>query len=115
MFAEFASSHVSPRTALVRPSPQKAVVQSLSQLAVAAQALLLALAEERGLSRQIAAMFAGEAINTTEGRAVLHVGLRGDAVRPEALAVQRQIAAFAASVRGGARRGVTGGGRRSGW
>ena len=70
--------------------------------------LLLALAAERGVADQIAAMFAGAAINTTEGRAVLHVGLRGDALRPEARAVQEQIAAFAASVRSGARRGVTG-------
>ncbi|MBZ0119652.1 MAG: hypothetical protein K8H88_21865, partial [Sandaracinaceae bacterium] len=38
--------------------------------------LLVELAEERGLSRAIDAMFAGEAINATEGRAVLHVALR---------------------------------------
>src|SRR5690242_14128264 len=38
--------------------------------------LLTALAEEAGLRGRIDAMFAGEKINTTENRAVLHVALR---------------------------------------
>src|SRR5205085_10601411 len=38
--------------------------------------LLVELAEQSGLAERIAAMFAGEKINTTEGRAVLHVALR---------------------------------------
>jgi glucose-6-phosphate isomerase len=38
--------------------------------------LLVRLAEESGLRRRIDAMFAGEKINITEGRAVLHVALR---------------------------------------
>src|SRR4029077_7524696 len=38
--------------------------------------LLLKLAEECGLRNRIDAMFAGEKINVTEGRAVLHVALR---------------------------------------
>ena len=38
--------------------------------------LLLALAEERGLRGRIDAMFAGEHINVTEDRSVLHVALR---------------------------------------
>jgi glucose-6-phosphate isomerase len=38
--------------------------------------LLLGLARERGLEAHREAMFAGEAINTTEGRAVLHTALR---------------------------------------
>ena len=38
--------------------------------------LLLELAAQRGLRERIDAMFAGEKINTTEGRAVLHVALR---------------------------------------
>ncbi len=37
---------------------------------------LLAFAEQRGVPRAIEAMFAGEAINTSEGRAVLHTALR---------------------------------------
>ena len=41
--------------------------------------LLTALAEEAGLRRKIDAMFAGEPINTTEDRAVLHVALRAPA------------------------------------
>src|SRR6266852_2326957 len=38
--------------------------------------LLVALAERAGLRRSIDAMFAGEHINVTEDRAVLHVALR---------------------------------------
>src|SRR5262245_61509000 len=38
--------------------------------------LLLQLAEESGLRDRIHAMFAGEKINITENRAVLHVALR---------------------------------------
>ena len=38
--------------------------------------LLLALAEESGLRPRIDAMFCGERINVTEGRAVLHTALR---------------------------------------
>src|SRR4051812_25194726 len=38
--------------------------------------LLLKLAEESGLRKRIDAMFAGEKINITERRAVLHVALR---------------------------------------
>src|SRR6478752_2497759 len=40
---------------------------------------LLALAESSGLRAKIDAMFAGEKINTTEGRAVLHTALRAPA------------------------------------
>jgi glucose-6-phosphate isomerase len=39
-------------------------------------ALLLALAEQSGLSERTRAMFAGEKINVSEGRSVLHVALR---------------------------------------
>ncbi len=38
--------------------------------------LLLALAEKAGVKAKIDAMFAGQHINTTEDRAVLHVALR---------------------------------------
>ena len=38
--------------------------------------LLLRLAEQRGVAQRRDAMFAGETINTTERRAVLHVALR---------------------------------------
>ena len=50
------------------------------------EALLLALAQESGLEAHRDAMFAGEAINGTEGRAVLHTLLRApaDAQVPEA-------------------------------
>jgi len=44
--------------------------------------LLIELAEQAGLPEKIQAMFAGEKINNTEGRAVLHVALRNRANRP---------------------------------
>jgi glucose-6-phosphate isomerase len=48
----------------------------------AALPLLVQLAEERGLRAGIDAMFAGEKINLTEDRAVLHVALRNRSARP---------------------------------
>ncbi|MEO8126969.1 MAG: glucose-6-phosphate isomerase, partial [Bryobacteraceae bacterium] len=80
--------------------------------------LLLDLAEESGLRQHIDAMFAGKKINTTEGRAVLHVALRaprhqqmfidGADVVPEVHAVLDKMAAFAEHVRNGAWRGHSG-------
>jgi len=80
--------------------------------------LLLALAEERGLRGRIEAMFRGEKINSTEGRAVLHVALRaprgqkivvdGEDVVPGVHEVLDKMAAFAERVRSGAWLGHTG-------
>src|SRR6201993_1353229 len=71
--------------------------------------LLIALAEECGLREWIDAMFAGEKINVTEGRAVLHVALRaprdavievdGVNVVPEVHEVLDRMTAFAQQVR----------------
>jgi glucose-6-phosphate isomerase len=80
--------------------------------------LLLALADECGLRARIDAMFRGEKINVTEGRAVLHVALRaprgerivvdGEDVVPAVHEVLDRMAAFAERVRGGAWTGHTG-------
>src|SRR5271156_2964168 len=80
--------------------------------------LLLQLAEESGLRAKIDAMFAGEKINISEGRAVLHVALRapkdakivvdGQNVVPEVHAVLDKMSAFADRVRGGEWKGHTG-------
>lgn len=80
--------------------------------------LLVKLAEARGLRTAIDAMFAGEKINLTEGRAVLHTALRapkgasvlveGKNVVPDVHAVLDQMAAFAEKVRSGAHTGQTG-------
>ena len=80
--------------------------------------LLVQLAEESGLRDRIDAMFQGEKINVTEGRAVLHVALRapksvsivvdGRDVVPEVHAVLDKMADFADRVRGGAWKGHTG-------
>ena len=80
--------------------------------------LLLQLAEECGLRGRIDAMFAGEKINVTEYRAVLHVALRapkdqvilvdGENVVPQVHAVLDKMADFANRVRQGAWLGHTG-------
>jgi glucose-6-phosphate isomerase len=80
--------------------------------------LLLSLAEERGLAARRDAMFRGEKINATEGRAVLHVALRaprgarirvgGRDVVPDVHAVLDRMAEFSDRVRSGAWKGHTG-------
>ncbi len=80
--------------------------------------LLLQLAEESGLADQIASMFRGDKINTTEDRAVLHVALRapsdavievdGVNVVPHVHEVLDRMYAFADAVRSGSWLGYTG-------
>ncbi|MEO6609035.1 MAG: glucose-6-phosphate isomerase, partial [Aestuariivirga sp.] len=80
--------------------------------------LLLQLAEERGVAKRRDAMFAGEKINTTERRAVLHVALRaprgtrimldGADVVPDVHKVLDAMADFAMRLRGGVFVGHTG-------
>ena len=77
-----------------------------------ARALLIMLAEVSGVEAKRAAMFAGEKINDTEGRAVLHTALRADEaavirvdgqdVMPGVRAVKARMADFARAVRSGA-------------
>ncbi len=81
-------------------------------------ALLLQLARERGVTDRRDAMFAGEKINQTERRAVLHVALRaprdarivvdGHDVVPDVHDVLDRMAKFCASVRNGSWLGHTG-------
>jgi glucose-6-phosphate isomerase len=80
--------------------------------------LLVELAEESGLRERIDAMFAGDPINVSEHRSVLHVALRvpgnasiragGQDVVPEVHDVLAKMGAFAAKVRSGAWLGYTG-------
>ena len=80
--------------------------------------LLVRLAEESGLRARIDAMFRGEKINVTEGRAVLHVALRaprnasiavdGKNVVPDVHAVLDKMTGFANRVRSGEWKGHTG-------
>jgi glucose-6-phosphate isomerase len=80
--------------------------------------LLTALAERVGLPERIAAMFAGEHINTSEDRAVLHTALRlprdaqlvvdGQDVVADVHEVLDRMAAFSERVRSGQWRGHTG-------
>ena len=80
--------------------------------------LLIHLANERGVAERRDAMFRGEKINITEGRAVLHVALRaprgtqikvdGVDVVPEVHAVLDKMAAFSNRVRNGGWKGHTG-------
>jgi glucose-6-phosphate isomerase len=80
--------------------------------------LLTELAEQSGLRQSIDAMLAGDKINVTEQRAVLHVALRapksaqifvdGVDVVPEVHAVLDKMSGFAERVRSGTWKGYTG-------
>ncbi len=80
--------------------------------------LLLKLAEETKLKEAISAMFSGEKINETEGRAVLHTALRdfsdkpiivdGDNVKPQIKRVLDQMKTFSEKVISGEHKGFTG-------
>jgi glucose-6-phosphate isomerase len=80
--------------------------------------LLITLAEECRLRDRIDAMFRGDQINLTEGRAVLHVALRaprgesividGEDVVPQVHAVLDRMAEFVTQVRSGTWKGYTG-------
>ncbi len=80
--------------------------------------LLLALARDRDLDGRIAALFAGEAVNNTEGRAAMHMALRnrsegpmhvaGRNVMPEVRAELAKIRAFVTGVHEGRITGAKG-------
>jgi glucose-6-phosphate isomerase len=80
--------------------------------------LLVAVAERAGVARRAEAMFRGERINVTEGRAALHVALRaprdavievdGRDVVPDVHAVLDRMGDLAERVRSGAWTGATG-------
>ena len=80
--------------------------------------LLLQLAEECGVQEGISALFGGQKINETEGRAVLHVALRnfsgrpmqvdGKDVMPDVFRVLRQMQDFCDGVHSGVWTGYTG-------
>lgn len=80
--------------------------------------LLVELAEESGLKEAVNALFEGETINKTEGRAVLHTALReeenavvnvdGENVLPEVYDVKEKIRNFCYSVITGAKKGFSG-------
>jgi glucose-6-phosphate isomerase len=86
---------------------------SLADLAVA-----LDLVRAADIEAARARLFAGETVNRSEHRAALHMALRapkgaafkaqGQPVSPEVEAVRDAVAAFAASIRSGARKGATG-------
>lgn len=81
-------------------------------------ALLAGLAKAAGVESQRDRMFAGEAINTTEGRAVLHTALRaapaadirvdGENVVPQVRAVLDAMGTFSDGIRDGSICGATG-------
>lgn len=79
---------------------------------------LFSLAQARQVSAKRDAMFAGDIINHTEGRAVLHTALRnfsgspvmvdGQDVMPEVLATQDKIQRFVKQIHSGEHKGYTG-------
>ncbi len=82
------------------------------------KSLLLALARERSVEARRDAMFAGERINATEDRAVMHAALRGcgarrycvdgEDVMPEVKRVREHMQRFSHQVRDGVWKGYTG-------
>ncbi|MEZ4220204.1 MAG: glucose-6-phosphate isomerase [Polyangiaceae bacterium] len=80
--------------------------------------LLRALAEQQGVETARQRMFAGEKINSTEGRAVLHVALRnmserpmlvdGHDVMPQVRAVRARMRRFVTQLHDGTWRGASG-------
>ena len=80
--------------------------------------LLEKLVDEAGVAQKRDAMFSGEAINFTEGRAVLHTALRnrsnkpvlvnGKDVMPDVNGVLAAMAGFADGIRSGSLKGATG-------
>jgi glucose-6-phosphate isomerase len=75
--------------------------------------LLFELARAANLPERMAAMFRGDAINSTEQRAVLHTALRSDfagsaAIRAEVRDSRKALVDFVAAVRSGRKLGVTG-------
>ncbi|MBX3011850.1 MAG: glucose-6-phosphate isomerase [Caldilineaceae bacterium] len=91
---------------------------SKNRITAATMPLLIALAEQANLAGAINAMFAGQKINNTEDRAVLHIALRnranrpifvdGQDVMPEVNRVLTKMRTFSEAVRTGAWRGYTG-------
>ncbi len=81
-----------------------------------ALAKLCQLAEATGLRERIDAMFRGDLVNTTEGRAVLHVALRqppgaavgGAGIEQQVMSERARMLAFAQGVRAGRIRGSGG-------
>jgi glucose-6-phosphate isomerase len=80
--------------------------------------LLIQLASECGIKEAIVSMFAGEKINETEGRAVLHTALRnfsghpvlsdGKDIMPDVRSVLSQMKNFCDNIHSGAWKGYTG-------
>jgi glucose-6-phosphate isomerase len=91
---------------------------SKNRVTTGTMALLVALARAADVEGWREKMFAGEKINNTEGRAVLHVALRntpdrpilvdGKDVMPDVARVLAQMRAFSDAVRNGTWRGRTG-------
>ncbi|MEH6834570.1 glucose-6-phosphate isomerase [Falsihalocynthiibacter arcticus] len=91
---------------------------SKTNIDAATMEMLLALAQNANLAERRSAMFTGEAINETEGRAVLHTALRNLAnrpiyvndenVMPGVLATLARMESFASDVRNGTFQGQGG-------
>lgn len=120
---------ISPMQQLFADDPQRAKRYSIESCGITldysknrinqdVMQALFALAEQQELTKKRDAMFAGEIINHTEQRAVLHTALRnfsgnpvwvdGQDVMPEILATQEKIKQFTADLHQGKHLGYTG-------
>ena len=81
--AELAASDPARRSRMVAEAPGVRLDYSRQRVGALTLHLLAQLAAERGLEEWRAALFAGEKINTTEGRAAGHTALRAGDAAPE--------------------------------
>ena len=102
--------------ALTHPFAGLVVDFSKQRVTARTMALLVALAEERGVMAAVERLFAGAPVNPTEGRPALHTAVRGDEhvwvdgvdILPEVQRGRERMRVFASAVREGLWKGATG-------
>lgn len=116
----FADPHRAQDFSVTLASPVNGTIlfdYSKTRMDAGVRGALIALADAAGVEARREAMFSGEAINETEGRAVLHTALRnldasvtvgGKDVMPEVRATLTRMESFARDLRDGRIRGVGG-------
>ena len=83
--AELRSSDAARGERLIAEAPGVRLDYSRQRVGSLTLALLAKLAAERGFDEWRAALFSGQAINTTENRAATHIALRADESAPKAV------------------------------
>ena len=89
--ADLAAGDPARARPLVAEAPGVQLDYSRQRVGMLTLGLLAQLAAERGFAEWRAALFSGQAINTTEGRAVTHVQSRASGPAPEVLKLAKSI------------------------